>query len=71
MSDFRDELAKAATRCKLEKTTMKEFSAESGVSQGIIRRMMYKDGDVRLGAVLAVLESSGYELIIRKKEETR
>lgn len=71
MSDFREELSHLIWREKQKRNTMRNLVEEVGISHGVIEKMLYKYGDLRLGMVLAVLDATGYELVIRKKEESQ
>ena len=69
MSDFREELSHLIWREKQKRNTMRNLVEEVGISHTVIEKMLYKYGDLRLGMVLAVLDVTGYELVIRKKED--
>lgn len=71
MSDFRNRLSEFIWQEKLKHTTFKRLIEETGVSHVQIRKMLYQEGDVYLGTLLAILDATGYDLkIVRKKENT-
>ena len=71
MSDFREELSQLVWREKQKRTTFRTLHEETSISHTVIEKMMYKYGDLRLSTVLAVLDATGYELVIRKKEKSQ
>ena len=65
---FRRHLARIAKECKLSCNTYNKAEELTGVSKSTIIRMEVRE-DVRLNAVLKLLDAAGYELEIKRKEE--
>lgn len=68
MNDFRNKISEIAHQYKLSCDTFARAQEQSGVGISALRNMINVNKDVRLGTVLAVLDASGYELVLKRKD---
>ena len=69
IGSFRTTLGKIVEQEKLKVNTYQNLAEITGVSATALRCMVANRRDVLLDTVLAVLESTGYELEIKRKKE--